>query len=241
MTWPPIWRKSGPSTHTMITLDMRGNMATNDSDQTSREKTTANGGGQQSVRVILVDDHPTFRAGLRSILERKNFAQVLGEASSGDEAVELAVKLRPDLVIMDLGLPKMSGVQATEEIVGACPETIVMVLTVSGNERDVLEAAKVGAKGYLRKDSDARQIRSAIERLLRNEIVFEPTIAPLVEEEFAQQQRAGASEPLSELEKDVLALRRQGHNFLQIAKKLKRSEEEIGNTVKAIWEKLQSR
>src|SRR5256885_7660686 len=135
---------------------------------------------QDELRVLLVDDHELFRTGLRSLLEEQGGLQVLGEAANGAEAVRLVRELAPDVVVMDLNMPSMSGVEATRHITALSPLTKVIVLTISEEDADVLDAIVAGACGYMLKDSSIRDVVAGIHAAAVNASLISPTIASKV-------------------------------------------------------------
>ena len=148
------------------------------------------------VRVMLVDDHPLWRDGVRADLEAAGVAEVVAEAADGGEAIEAARESMPEVIVMDLNLPTVSGVEATRRIVEESPHVRVLVLSASAEEADVLEAVKAGAAGYLLKSSTGAEIADAVRRVRDGEPVFTPSLAGLVLEEFRRVASGGAeSEP----------------------------------------------
>src|SRR5919204_1166892 len=143
--------------------------------ETSREQ----GGEQSTVRVVLVDDHGLFRTGLRNLLEEQG-VQVVGEAADGAEALEVVRQVTPDVVLMDLNMPGMSGVEATQRIAHIAPMTRVVVLTISDDDNDVMDAVLAGACGYLLKDSSIHELVRGIRAASRGESLISPTIAAKV-------------------------------------------------------------
>jgi DNA-binding NarL/FixJ family response regulator len=196
-----------------------------------------------SVRVLLVDDHDLFRTGLRNLLEERG-VQVAGEAGDGDEAVRLVRELAPDVVIMDLNMPGMSGVDAIKQIAATAPLTRVLVLTISDQDEDVLDAILAGACGYLLKDSSVDELIRGIEAAAVGESLVSPAIAGKV----LQQVRATAASPeaaetvraeLSQRELDVLKLIAAGNDNAMIAAELHISPKTVKNHISNILMKLQ--
>lgn len=141
--------------------------------------------GQASgLRLMLVDDHPMWRATLRQVLEERSVGQVVSEAADGTDAVEALEAARPDVVIMDIELPTMSGVEATRHLVAAQPDLKVLVLSSSDRRKDVVEAVRAGASGYLVKTAEPEAVADAVARIHRGELVFPPAVARAVLDEF---------------------------------------------------------
>jgi DNA-binding NarL/FixJ family response regulator len=193
--------------------------------------------------VLLVDDHDLFRTGLRNLLEERG-VQVAGEASAGGEAVRLVRELAPDVVVMDLHMPGMSGVEAIRQIAGIAPLTRVLVLTISDQDDDVLDAILAGACGYLLKDA-------SIDDLIRGIVsaaVGESLVSPAIAGKVLQQVRARSVSPetaqairaeLSEREIDVLKLIANGKDNAMIAADLHISPKTVKNHISNILMKLQ--
>ncbi len=190
--------------------------------------------------VFIVDDHSFFRAGLRSLLVEHGF-EVVGEAGSGEAALPLIERRRPDVVVMDLNMPEMSGAEATRRICERSPAPAVLVLTVSTGQRDVIEALEAGAAGYLLKDSEP----DAIARGIRSAIGGDTPISPRVARILVERARgwSGASpkrEPveLSDRELEVLRLLADGMDNAEIAERLFVSPTTVKRHVSAIFTKL---
>jgi DNA-binding NarL/FixJ family response regulator len=201
---------------------------------------------EDPVRVLIVDDHPVWREAIRTDLESAG-AVVVGEAEDGGRAIELALELRPDLVLMDLQLPTVSGTDATRRITESAPEVRILVLSASGEEADVLEAVKSGAGGYVLKSATGAEIAEAVRRVAAGEPVFTPGLAGLVLLEFRRvsDPKGGPSpsdEPaLTARENEVLRLVAKGYTYREIAERLYISEKTVQNHVRNILTKLHLR
>ena len=194
----------------------------------------------EPIRVVIVDDHPTLRDGVRADLEASGVATVVGEADDGGPAIELVRETAPDVVVMDLDLPTVRGVDAIKEIVKGSPNAKILVLTVSGAESDVLEAVKMGAAGYLLKTTTAEQLVDGVRRVHEGDAVFTPSLAGLVLSEFrraAQPEESG----LTARENEILKLVAKGYTYGEIAEQLYISRKTVQNHVRNILTKLQLR
>jgi DNA-binding NarL/FixJ family response regulator len=195
--------------------------------------------GDEPVRVMVVDDHPVWRDGVRNDLEASGRAVVVAEAADGGEAIERAIEVMPELVLMDLNLPTVRGVEAIRRIVEQSPHVKVLVLSASGEEADVLEAVKVGASGYLLKSATATELADAVTRVRAGEPVFSPSLAALVLGEFRRMSAAAAEPGLTARETEVLKLVAKGYTYREIADKLFISVKTVQNHVQNILTKLQ--
>jgi DNA-binding NarL/FixJ family response regulator len=194
---------------------------------------------EEPVRVMVVDDHPVWRDGVRSDLEASGRAVVVAEASDGGEAIERAIEVMPELVLMDLNLPTVRGVEAIRRIVEQSPHVKVLVLSASAEEADVLEAVKVGASGYLLKSATAAELADAVTRVRAGEPVFSPSLAALVLGEFRRMSAAATEPGLTARETEVLKLVAKGYTYREIADKLFISVKTVQNHVQNILTKLQ--
>src|SRR5881392_895820 len=200
--------------------------------------------GQDAVRVLIVDDHDLFRAGLRTLLEEQEGVHVVGEASGGAQAVQLVSESAPDVVVMDLNMPGMTGVEATRQISTLAPLTRVVVLTISDQDSDVMDAILAGACGYLLKDASIQDLIRGIGAAAVGESLISPTIAAKV----LRRVRSSSSQPeiertiraeLSDREIEVLKLIANGKDNAMIAGELPISPKTVKNHISNILMKLQ--
>jgi DNA-binding NarL/FixJ family response regulator len=200
-------------------------------------------GGVEPIRVAVVDDQELFRRGLTMLLGVEDGIEVVGEASDGVEAAELAAWAVPDVILMDVRMPKRSGIKACVAIKEVAPTARIIMLTVSDEEADLYEAVKNGASGYLLKDSGMDEVVQAIRLVADGQSLISPSMATKLLDEFKQMSRSDrqqASSPrLTDRELEVLNLVAQGLNNRDIAKRLFISENTVKNHVRNILEKLQ--
>jgi DNA-binding NarL/FixJ family response regulator len=198
-----------------------------------------------AIRVLLVDDQALFREGLETLLSVHKDIQVVGQASNGQEAVEVAASVRPDVVLMDVRMPILNGVGATRRLKKALPQCRVIVLTTFDDDEYVFDALRAGAVGYLLKDVDSAQLVEAIRATGRGESILQPSVAAKVIAEFtrvssmvpaAQMERL--VEPLSDRESEILALITTGASNKEIADQLFIAEGTVKNHVTHILGKL---
>ena len=194
------------------------------------------------MRVLVADDHPMYRYGLRTLLEATPDLEVVGEAATGVEAVTAAAKLKPDIVVMDLNMPGLNGIDATRAILGVNPGTGVLVLTMFDDDESVFAAMRAGARGYLLKGADKDEIARAALAVASGEAIFGPAVAQRVIAYFSTARPAGqppAFPELTEREREILELIAQGHRNPAIAKQLVLSPNTVRNHVSSIFAKLQ--
>lgn len=192
--------------------------------------------------ILLVDDHPIFREGLRSLIERSEQGRVVGEAGNGAEALLLAGQLRPDLVIMDLTMPVMNGIDATREITGRYPGSRVLVLSMESDRFFVVEVLKAGASGYLLKDTAFAELSDAISTVAGGETYLPRKISTLLVKDFLQcipENMTLVYQNLTAREREVLQLVADGKNIKEIAYQLGVSPKTVENQRQAIMQKLQ--
>ncbi len=198
------------------------------------------------IRVLIADDHPVFRYGLRAILLAETAAiEVVGEAATGTEAVSMALEFLPDVVLMDLNMPELNGIEATRRILEEAPNTGILVLTMLEDDESVLAAMKAGARGYLLKGAEGDEAIRAITAVSKGEAIFSPSIANRLFGYFGgrnERHAVQAKEPFPELtsrEREVLTLIAQGYTNPSIAERLFLSPKTVRNHVSSIFGKLQ--
>ena len=195
----------------------------------------------ERIRVLIADDHPVFRGGLRTLLSALGESEVVGEASTGTEAVTAAEALQPDVVVMDLHMPELNGIEATRQIVAQSPHIGVLVLTMFEDDDSVFAAMRAGAKGYLLKGADQDDIVRAIAAVGSGEAIFGPDIAKRVIEYVTVPRATHAAQAFPELterEREVLGLIADGRSNAAIASNLSLSPKTVRNHVSSIFTKL---
>jgi DNA-binding NarL/FixJ family response regulator len=193
------------------------------------------------MRVLLVEDHPMFRDGLARMLETVEDVEVVGEAGTGEEAVQLAEQLKPTIILMDLNLPKMSGIEATKQIIQKQPTIGILVLTMYDDDSSVFAAMRAGARGYLLKEANRNEIIRAIHAVGDGEAIFSPSIARRMMYYFeakSKQAQVDAFPQLTEREREVLDHIARGENNAEIARVLGLNQKTVRNHVSNILSKL---
>lgn len=193
------------------------------------------------IRVLIVDDHPLFRDGLRALLGSIPDTDVVGEASTGEEAIAQAAVITPDIVLMDIQMPGVNGIEATRRIRQTNPETEVIVLTMFEDDDSVFAAMRAGARGYVLKGADQAEMLRAIRAVAHGEALFSPAIADRLLAFFAAK-RLQPPVPFPDLtnrEREILGLIAAGHGNTDIATRLYLSPKTIRNHVTTIFSKLQ--
>ncbi len=200
-------------------------------------------GEQDRLKVLIVDDHALFRRGLQMVLDGEPDLQVVGEAADGNQAIERAQELVPDVVLMDVRMPRRSGIEATRELRRLLPHVQIIMLTVSDEEADLYEAIKAGASGYPLKEISTDEVPEAIRSVVAGQSRISPAMASKLLTEFAAMSRRrggpGFHGPnLTDRELEVLRLVATGQNNRDISKQLFISENTVKNHVRNILDKL---
>lgn len=193
------------------------------------------------IRVVLIDDSPIIRLGLRSALEDYPDIKIEGEAGSATDGVAAVAKFKPDVVLLDLHLPDRSGLQACRELLKVRPQTRVLILTSSSNERNVQEAMSAGAQGYLLKDNDGAALASALRTVAAGHPVLDPSMAGQVLNLVKHRGELSAAEKLSQLspqERRVVAYLADGLTNKEIGERLDLTEKTVKNYLATIFTKL---
>src|SRR5215211_764558 len=199
----------------------------------------------ERMRVLVADDHPVFRRGMRAILGAEPDTELVGEATEGDEAIVRALELRPDVILMDLNMPKVSGIEATRRILEASPNTAILMLTMFEDDKSIFAAMRAGAHGYVLKGADGAETLRAIQAAASGEAIFSPTITQRLTEYFATpggEHLTSTDHPFSNLterEHEILSLMAEGYTNNAMASRLYLSPKTVRNYVSSIFTKLQ--
>lgn len=199
----------------------------------------------EKIKVLIADDHRVVREGLSAILKTKDNIEIVGEAQDGQEAVEKTRALEPDVILMDVSMPRMGGVEATRIIKREFPHIGIIALTMYEEQQYIFDLVRAGATGYLLKDTDSAQIVSGIRAVYRGESLIHPSVASKILAEFSLlaqgkgKKRHGIEHDLTEREITVLRLVADGKTNKEIANSLDLSEKTVKNHVRNIFHKLQ--
>ncbi len=195
-----------------------------------------------SIRLLIADDHAFYREGVRTMLVGQPDMEVIGEASDGDETIVKAESLQPDVILMDIKMPGVNGIEATRRILHTSPHIQVLVVTMFEDDDSVFAAMRAGARGYLLKDADQDELVRAVKAVYRGEAIFSPAIAQRMIHYFSalsQTALAMAFPDLTAREREILHLVAQGKSNTAIAKRLTLSLKTVQNHVSNIFSKLQ--
>lgn len=194
------------------------------------------------MRIVLADDHPLFRSGVRNLIHSTGVLEVVGEASNGEEAVRLALELKPDVIVMDIRMPGMNGMEATKAIRERLPEMKILIVTMLKNDLSVFTAMQLGARGYVLKDAGEMELLQSIQVVGNGGAVFSSDIAARMIDYFSLTKHQGKPDSLGELtarEFEILKLIAEDYSNPQIANRLQLSNKTVANYISNILNKLQ--
>jgi len=199
----------------------------------------------RKIRILLADDHQLMRSGIRLMLERETDLSVVGEANDGREAVALAKSLRPDVVVMDIGMANLNGIEAAQQMTGDSPEIAVVMLSMHSDESYVLRALKAGARGYLLKDSAEADLIKAVHAVAGGKSFFSPAVSKVLLDDYVRKLRRSGTEDAYDLltprEREVLQLIAEGKSNKDIANLLNLSVYTVESHRSNLMEKLNVR
>jgi DNA-binding NarL/FixJ family response regulator len=192
-----------------------------------------------SVRILLVDDHKIMRDGLRSLLEKESDFEIVAEAADGKEAVRMAREVEPDVVIMDVAMPDMNGIDATTRIRACLPDAKIVALTMHSDKNYLTGMLRAGTAGYLLKDCAAEELVKAVREVVSGKAYISPEIAPMILEDYSGRAQASKKDSdLTDKETEVLQLLAEGLGTREIADRLKVSSKTVERSRTVIMEKL---
>jgi len=196
----------------------------------------------KKLKILLADDHVVMRTGLRALLERQPNLEVVGESENGREAIELVASLKPDVVVMDVGMPVLNGIEATKTIVTQYPTTAVVILSMYVDESYIMRALKAGARGYLLKDSAPADLIGAIQAVSQNKSFFSPKVSRILAEDYVrvlkQKGAVDSYDLLTSREREILQLLAEGKANKEVAAALNISPYTVETHRSHILEKL---
>ncbi len=196
----------------------------------------------QPIRLLIADDHALFREGIRALISATADISCVGEAATGDEIVALAEELQPDVILMDINMPGLSGIEATRRIMRAETGTGIIMVTMLEDDASVFAAMRAGARGYVLKGANYEELLQSIRAVAQGHILFGPAIAARVTQFFTKAQPLGVEEPFPDLtdrEREILALMVRHHTNPEIAQQLGIADKTIRNHISNIFNKLQ--
>lgn len=194
-----------------------------------------------NVKILIADDHKLFRDGLKTLIDKHKGIEVIGEAENGLSTVKLGLKLRPDIILMDVSMPDLNGIEATRKILAEAPEIKIIILSMHFDRRFIIESLKSGAKGYLLKDSPIEEVIETISSVMNDQIYLSNQITEVVINDYikiAKTSESSAFSVLSAREREVLQLLAEGQATKEIAAKLNVSVKTIETHRKQIMNKL---
>jgi DNA-binding NarL/FixJ family response regulator len=196
----------------------------------------------EPLRILIADDHPLFRHGLSALLSASPDFEIVSEATSGEEVISLAARLQPDVILMDIQMPGINGIEATRRVLHTSPNIRILIITMFEDDASVFTAMRAGARGYILKDAQKGDMLGAIRAVGRGEAIFSPAIAARLIEYFNAPQFTMptlAFPELTEREREILDLIAKGHNNTEIATRLVLSPNTVRNYVSNVFSKLQ--
>jgi DNA-binding NarL/FixJ family response regulator len=197
----------------------------------------------ETLRILIAEDHPLFRKGMNSLLSSVPEFEVVSEVTTGEEAIARAAQLQPDVILMDVQMPKVNGIEATRRILQESPNIRILVVTLFEDDDSVFMALRAGARGYVLKDADEEEMLASIRAVGKGKAIFSPAIATRLLAFFAASPLRGAPPQvfptLTDREREILNLIAQGHPNPSIARQLSLSTKTVGNYVSNIFTKLQ--
>src|SRR5215469_4664098 len=196
----------------------------------------------EPIRVLIADDHPLVREGVRALLVSVSDMAIVGEAANGEEAIARAAELQPNVILMDLHMPGINGIEATRQVLQVNPHIVILVLTMLEDDDSVFAAMRAGARGYLLKGADQAEVLRAITAVTHGEAIFSPPIAQRLMQYFANMHPAlppHAFPDLTEREREILSLIAVGRTNAEIAEEFVISSKTVSNHVSNIFSKLQ--
>ncbi len=196
----------------------------------------------EPIRVLIADDHPLFRSGMRALLIADQGTELAGEATTGEEAIALAEECQPDVVLMDLQMPDLTGIEATRRILRTSPNTRILVVTMFEDDHSVFSAIRAGARGYVLKGAKPEEVLRAIRVVAGGEAIFSPSVATRLIDFFGHLRPEALPQSFPELterEREILDLIAQGRSNAEIARHLSLSTKTVANHVSNVFSKLQ--